>query len=109
MPILDKLKLRDLSEDQVNHRISDNHVEVLSRLHLRKWRRMCSHLYLNDIVVHDIDMLNISEAEKRKKFLEVWQERKGSDATYEVLLDALCKIGCRKDMEKVYELLKNDS
>lgn len=81
-------------------------MEEIARSYCSNWRMLYSHLELDKIVVSDVDRMNVSEEEKRQAFFAAWRKRKGTDATYERLLYALLKTGCREDAEGVYKLLK---
>ena len=45
------------------------------------------------------------EESKGQRFLERWKEKKGCDATYIKLINALLEVECRNDAESVCELL----
>lgn len=55
----------------------------------------------------DIDRKSVSEDEKRATFFAKLKEKKGSGATYEVLISALLGIECVDDAESVCKLLQN--
>ena len=96
-----------LTEEDVSKKITDEHIEVISRSLCRQWQFLPAHLGLETIVVDDIAKSNVmDEREKRDKFLRTWKKEKGSEATYKKLIDGLLTIKSREDAESVYELLK---
>ena len=99
------MRVRGLSEEQVNQRVSDSHMEEMSRCFCSRWRRLYPHLGLERIDVTDIDVKNTSEEEKRQAFFAKWREKMGYDATYQKLLCALLKIDSREDAEGVCNVL----
>ena len=96
-----------LTEEEVSKKITDEHIEVISRSLCSQWKSLPAHLGLATIVVDDIDKSNVmDEREKRDKFLRTWKKEKGSEATYKKLIDGLLTIKCREDAEAVCKLLK---
>ena len=92
----------------MNKQVSDAHLEDISRSCCSGWRSLPSRLEMRKIVVEDIDRLQgLSEEEKRLYFFKQWKSEKGSEATYKKLIDALVKIKCREDAEKVQCLIEN--
>ena len=57
-------------------------------------------------MAEDIDKSQKGEREKRHEFLLTWKDMEGSSATYKQLITALLKIKCRRDAEKLCEMLK---
>ena len=101
------IKSFGLSE-HVNQKVSDMHIEEISRCYCSQWRRLYSYLEMDKIVCSDVDRMSMSEKEKRHIFFSEWSQRKGCDATYSRLLYALLKTGCREDAEGVCKLLTTD-
>ena len=96
-----KLKKKDASKQ-----ISDIHLDKISHSCCSQWRRLPPYLCMERIVKDDVNRLSASEeAEKRSLFFSKWVDEKGSDATYEKLISALLKMGCKNDAEKVCKLL----
>ena len=95
-----------LTESQYNQQVSDTHLEKLSRSGCKQWKSLPPHLELEAIVAEDIDKSQKGEREKRHEFLLTWKDIEGSDATYGQLITALLKIKCRRDAEKLCEMLK---
>lgn len=62
-----------------------------------------------DYCVGDIDKSQKGEEEKRHNFLKKWKKIQGSDATYRNLHDALLKINCREDAERVFKIMQEPS
>lgn len=98
----------DLTEKDVNEKITDQHIEVISRSMCSKWKSLPSHLGLDTTIVDDIQRSRhlIDESEKRNKFLTIWKEEKGSEATYKNLIGGLLAIQRRDNAESVCKLLK---
>ena len=103
---LELIKKYELPEKEYDKKVSDAHLETISRSSCKHWERLPSHLEMNDIVVSDVRRTQIDEEGKRLEFLRKWREQKGSKATYKQLVLALLKIECRDDAEKVCEILK---
>ncbi len=95
-----------LQEEDCNKPISDSHLAKISQSICEKWRLLPSHLKMEPIVTKDIDRESKSEEEKRLEFLKRWKQERGLDATYKELINALLEIQCRRDAEKVCELLR---
>ena len=95
-----------LRERQYNQQVSDINLEKLSRSGCKQWKSLPPHLELEAIVAEDIDKSQKGEREKRHEFLLTWNEMKGSSTTYKQLITALLKIKCRRDAEKLSEMLK---
>ena len=56
--------------------------------------------------VKDIEVIE-AEPKSSDKAVILWKQRKGKDATYRHLIDALIKIECREDAETVCEIFKS--
>ena len=94
--------------ESANKKITNEHIDDISRNSCSKWKSLPAHLELNPITVKDIDERgNHPGEEKRKEFFTTWKSKKGSKATYKILIQALLNIDCREDAEYVRELLKN--
>ena len=92
-----------------NKKVSDVHILDLSMKHCKKWRSLPAFLDMDQISVSDLQYAMGSESDKRKLFLEKWQQEKGSDATYRVLMAALLSVQCRDEAEYICNvLLKGD-
>ncbi len=99
------MKQFGLSEEHYHQKVSDTHVDTISRSCCDQWRSLYSYLELQKIVVSDTDKNHTLEVDKRNGFFGVWREMKGSDATYRKLVYALLKTGARQDAESVCKLL----
>lgn len=75
-----------LSDAEVGKKVTDTHLEELSRAHCKKWRHLPSHLDLDNTIKEDIDRKPGDEREKRHDFLTEWKQRKGAEATYKALV-----------------------
>jgi hypothetical protein len=103
----DLLKRHELSDRSCNKLVSDVHLEEISRSNCKQWKSLPSHLGLETIVADDIDRSQKDPREKRYDFFLQWKDIKGTGATYKQLINALLKIKCKKDADKVCQLLKN--
>ncbi len=99
------MKQFGLSEEHYNQKVSDPHVDTISRSHCKSWRPLYSHLELEEIVVSDTNKNHSLEVDKRNAFFSVWRAMKGSEATYRKLVYALLKTSARQDAEGVCKLL----
>ena len=89
-----------------NEQVSDCHLELISRAHCTKWRRLPPYLGLANSVKDDIDRKSEDESDKRYDFLIKWKEIKGSEATYKALIDGLRKLDCMNDVEFIHQLMQ---
>lgn len=101
------MKQHQLKEEDCNKKVSDKHLDAISRSHCRKWRSLPAHLEMATIVVDDIDRELGKEEERRHTFFSKWKHVKGSAATYQRLIAALLEIQCGEDAEGVCKLLQN--
>ena len=69
---------------------SDEKMEHLSRKLGEKWKTLGRRLGFDEATIDDFDQANNKLAEKAYKMLMAWKQKKGSEATYKVLYDALC-------------------
>ena len=65
-------------------------MEHLSRKLGEKWKTLGRRLGFDEATIDDFDQANNKLAEKAYKMLMAWKQKKGSEATYKVLYDALC-------------------
>ena len=97
----------ELSEEDCEKPVSDEHLETISRSCCKQWKSMPPQLEVETIEAEDIDKsCKGEEREKRHKFLLKWKGIKGSKATYRQLITALLKMKCGEEAEKVCEVLK---
>ena len=99
------LKHYCLKEDDCRKKISDKHLREMDP-YCSKWKELPSYLGLEAHFVGDIEGNYAKEEERRYQFLFGWRERKGFEANYKALIEALLKIKRRNDAEGVCELLK---
>jgi hypothetical protein len=109
LTIQDLLKCCGLSHRSSKKPVSDAHLEEISRSSCKQWKSLPSHLDLETIVASDIDRSQKDEREKRHDFFKKWKDIKGSGATYKQLINALLKIKCVQDAEKICQLLKEST
>ena len=57
-------------------------------------------------MAEDIDKSQKRRRKKRHEFLLTWKDKERSAATYKQLITALLKIKCRRDAERLCEMLK---
>ena len=96
----------DLSDEAYSKVISDQHLVKIAKAHCRKWKLMPPSLGLEQAVANDIAKTSCDETEKIYNFFLEWKSKKGCDATYKALCEALQSIGCRADAEFVYNLVQ---
>ena len=106
MEFCELIQQHELSEEDCEKPISDEHLEAISRSCCKQWKSMPPHLEMDTIEAEDIDKSKGEEREKRHKFLLKWKGIKGSKATYRQLITALLKMKCREEAEKVCKVLK---
>ena len=103
------LKHYSLSPEVCRQKVSDDHLDKISRSYCEHWRDLETCLDLGPSMVKDIKRMQGDEAEKRREIFFGWKKRKGFDATYERLIRALLKIDCRQDAESICELLQEST
>ena len=90
--------------------ISDDHLARIARFDTTNWRSLPIHLGVSDsLVERTIGRKKGDEHEKWHDFLIGWKKAKGSSATYDQLINALTRLNCALDVEKVQCLLKVSS
>ncbi len=99
--------MHELAEEHCNQQISDRHLEDFSRSSCQQWRSLPSRLGLPTILAEDIERSVSNEGERRHIFFQEWKQRKGFEATYKRLIEALIGINRREDAEKVCQLMKD--
>ena len=72
----------------------------------REWRVIFGSL-LSELDLGDVDRENTTEEEKRIAALRKWRDRKGREATYKILVDALLNRGERHQAESLCKTLAN--
>ena len=97
-----------LTEADCSKPVSEVHLESISRSSCSSWKSLPAHLGLETIVAEDADRSQADPREKRLEFFRQWKKIKGSDATYSQLINALLKIDCKQDPEKVCQILAQD-
>lgn len=85
--------------------VSSLHVAKLCQSHLGRWRLLHAFLDLDEAVANDIDRENRPEEEKKSNFLQAWKQRKGGEATYRALYNALVEHGDQKDADYLATLV----
>ena len=99
------IRRHGLSDEVLNHEISDIHVDKISRSSCKMWRHLYPYLELDEIIIGDVERDYSAEAERRKGLINRWRAIKGSEATYKTLVYALLKISQLQDAENVCKLL----
>ena len=89
--------------DNIDSRICDDHINKIAHIFFNNWKKLYSHLGME---VKDIEVIE-AEPKSSDKAVILWKQRKGKDATYRHLIDALIKIECREDAETVCEIFKS--
>lgn len=103
---LELIKKCKLYEEDCDKKVSEAHLETISRSSCKDWKRLPSHLEMKDIVVSDIIADQTNELGRRFEFFRQWKKEKGHKATYKQLVLALLNIQCRDSAEKVCAILK---
>ena len=99
------LKKFQLDSAECKAKISEHHIQEIAHKCCKHWKKLWPYLQLSGIM-DDIDH-NFTEAEdKRRGFLQKWQEQKASEATYFELIKALQAIESNADAECVCALLQ---
>ena len=87
--------------------ISDDHLARIASFDTTNWDYLPSYLEASDsLVERTVDQESGDEHEKWHDFLVGWKKAKGWRATYDQLINALTKIDCALDAEKVQCLLE---
>ena len=68
----------------------DDELELLSLKLVENWRSLARRLQFQEAEIKTFDMENEQVSEKVYMMLIKWKSREASDATYQVLHDALC-------------------
>ena len=102
------LKQFRFCEEEYNKKVTDRHLLDISRSYFEKWRSLYPYLDMTKTDVTNAEKDGNGEENERQKFLERWQEKKGCDATYIKLINALLEVECRSDAEGVCKLLQQD-
>ena len=72
-----------------------------------QWQRVGPRLKeISDGDINDIDKDGFDQADKRRRLVDLWAERNGSQATYYDLVKAMLEAQMRSDAERVCDLLK---
>ena len=95
-----------LKESDCNKQISGKHLDEIARSYCREWKKLRSALKMKAIIEHDLEHSAADEGGKRRDFLFMWRDGKGSDATFKALIDALLEIECVEEAEGVCRLLQ---
>ena len=88
-----------LAADELSKPCDSNIIPSLGDC-FREWKVIFWSL-LSEIDVHDVNKENTTEAMKRIAALYKWRDRKGREATYKVLVDALLDRGERYQAENL--------
>ena len=97
-----------LTESACKKEIGDEFFESISHSFCDNWRRLPGYLRVRN-VVDEIEDKRKDEWLRKIAFFRFWRQSRGPDATYEVLIGALLKIGCVDDAHSVCKLLQDIS
>ena len=103
------MKTYNVPEKACHKKVTDKHLDMISRSCCKEWKSLPSYLGLETIVADDISRSGGREEEKRHGFLLKWRDIRGSRATYKHLIEALLDMKCVDDAEKVCKLLKDST
>lgn len=95
------------SAEELNKKVTENDLDKLALSHGKKWRRLPPHLGLSKSVKDDIDSSHQDERDKRYDFFIFWKERRGSEATFKVLITSLLSIECQEDADYACQILES--
>ena len=104
--LLERYQLQD--ESSIDQQITEIHLDQISSSCCRQWKRLPAYLDMEAIVGHDANLSASDEADKRRLFFFKWREIKGTKATYRKLVEALVKMECGGDAEKVCMLVSQN-
>ena len=100
----------NLKEEHYNKEISRDHIIEFIKYYGHTWRKehLYKHLVSNSkTIISDIENeRKYSEEDKRHQFFLKWQEARGSEATYEALVNALLKAKCEKGAKYLCKVLQ---
>ena len=91
-----------LTQDALNRKVSDAHILAIQQT--ISWREVGKHL-LKKVDMDDIKRDGFDGAERRDMMLAKWQERSGSDATYDKLINAMISARKIEEAEGVCQLI----
>lgn len=94
-----------ITQDQLKGKVTREHVLKISRK-ITKWENLAPDLGLKGPDIETIHRDYRTTDEQRRAVLELWQQRFGFRATYDILIDALLEIEMREMAEFVCSLLK---
>ena len=98
------MKMYNLTESMLQQRVSGDHMFEIMRF--VSWKLVG--LSLRSISVRDIDDIECeyrTQTEKRWKLIRLWEERNGSDATYDVMITAMVRAGTHDEAIRVCKML----
>ena len=98
-----------LTESACKKEISDEFFESISQSFCDNWRRLPGYLRVRNVVDEIENRYRNDEWLRKIAFFRFWRQSRGPDATYEVLIGALLKIGCVDDAHSVCKLLRDIS
>ena len=94
----------EVAREDLIRAITDDHLREIGRS--IAWRVVGPRLQrISSIDVRDIDMDGFNEADKRRRLLNLWQERNGQDCTYNSMIKAMLSAGENAEADKVSNLL----
>ena len=88
-----------LAADELSKPCDSNNIPSLGDC-FREWEVIFGSL-LSEIDIHDVNEENTTRVKKRIAALRKWRNRKGREATYKVLVDALLNSGERYQAENL--------
>ena len=94
---LEESQLKIKCDEKVFHKLAPK---------MDKWREIARHMKLEKGVTNSVEGERLDEEGKCYRLLEVWKERLGHKATYELLVVCLLKAGRANLADVVCEVLK---
>ena len=101
-------RIPGVRRELLHKKCSDQHLKNIAE-ELTEWRLTASWLGLKRTMVDDLDKsVRFDEGDKRHRMLEDWQKKKGAEATYWALAEALLQVGRTDLAEKLLSFLKGN-
>ena len=102
--IAELMRIYQLTEREVGQEISETHITQITLL---SWEEVGQHLPgVSRQDIRDIDKDGHEQMDKRRRLLDMWKERNGSNATYIAMITAMLKAQKREEAEAICRLLR---
>ena len=94
--------LYHLTQKELSQTVSSKHILQIQRT-ISWWA--VGRILLDRVVLNDITKDAFDEEQRRDMMLNKWQEKRGSGATYEKLIDAMIEVEKTSEAEGVCQLI----